>query len=59
MAEQDDDLIRLVAGAARLGDVAGTPKLLEALADAGFSSEEVAAIAWDNWRRVLGAWWRE
>jgi membrane dipeptidase len=44
---------------AQLGDVAGTPKLLGALADAGFDSREVAAIAWDNWRRVLGAWWRD
>ncbi len=43
---------------APLGDVAGTPKLLDALADAGFSEAEVAMIAWDNWRRVLGAWWR-
>ena len=44
---------------APLGDVAGTPKLLDALAGAGFGSSEVAAIAWDNWRRVLGAWWRD
>ena len=44
---------------APLGDVAGTPKLLEALAGAGFDSSEVAAIAWGNWRRVLGAWWRD
>ena len=43
---------------APLGDVAGTPKLLAALGDAGFSEAEVAEIAWDNWRRVLGAWWR-
>jgi membrane dipeptidase len=42
---------------ASLGDVAGTPKLLEALGDAGFDSGDVAAIAWANWRRVLGAWW--
>ncbi len=44
---------------APLGDVAGTPKLLSALGDAGFDSGEVAAIAWHNWRRVLGAWWRD
>ena len=43
---------------APLGDVAGTPKLLDALGSAGFTDAEVAAIAWDNWRRVLGAWWR-
>jgi len=42
---------------APLGDVAGTPKLLDALGAAGFSEAEVTAIAWDNWRRVLGAWW--
>ena len=43
---------------APLGDVAGTPKLLDALGEAGFDERELAAIAWDNWRRVLGAWWR-
>jgi membrane dipeptidase len=43
---------------APLGDVAGLPRLLDALLAAGFSTEEVAAIAWSNWRRVLGAWWR-
>jgi membrane dipeptidase len=40
-----------------LGDVTGLPKLLDALRSAGFSEAEVEAIAWDNWRRVLGAWW--
>jgi membrane dipeptidase len=44
---------------ATLGDVAGIPRLLEALSDAGFSDEELHAIAWGNWRRVLGAWWRD
>ena len=43
---------------AALGDVAGVPKVLAALAQAGFAGDEVAAIAWGNWRRVLGAWWR-
>jgi membrane dipeptidase len=42
---------------AALGDVAGIPRLLDALARAGFSGHEIAAIAWDNWRRVLDAWW--
>jgi membrane dipeptidase len=42
---------------AELGDVAGLPRLLEALAQSGFSHDEVAAIAWENWRRVLAAWW--
>jgi membrane dipeptidase len=42
---------------AELGDVAGLPRLLEALAADGFGDAELAAIAWGNWRRVLGAWW--
>jgi membrane dipeptidase len=42
---------------AALGDVAGLPALLDALAATGFTAEEIAAIAWHNWRRVLGAWW--
>jgi membrane dipeptidase len=42
---------------AALGDVAGLPRLLEAFAAAGFSGEEIDAIAWRNWRRVLDAWW--
>ena len=44
---------------AELGDVAGVPKLLEALADVGFSAAEREAIAWGNWRRVLGQCWGE
>ena len=44
---------------APLGDVAGTPKLLDALAAAGFDEGERRQVAWDNWRRVLGAWWRD
>lgn len=43
---------------AELGDVAGLPKLLEALRRTGFDEDELAAICWRNWRRVLGAWWR-
>jgi membrane dipeptidase len=42
---------------AELGDVAGLPKLLDALRAAGFTEAEVEAIAWHNWRRVLDAWW--
>ena len=42
---------------AALGDAAGLPRLLDALADVGFTTDELAAIAWGNWRRVLGAWW--
>jgi membrane dipeptidase len=41
-----------------LGDVAGLPRLIDALAEVGFGAEEIAAIAWENWRRVLNAWWR-
>jgi membrane dipeptidase len=43
---------------AELGDAAGLPRLVEALRQAGFSEDELAAICWRNWRRVLGAWWR-
>jgi membrane dipeptidase len=42
-----------------LGDVAGLPRLLAAFADGGFTADEVAGIAWGNWRRALAAWWRE
>jgi membrane dipeptidase len=38
-------------------DVAGMPRVIDALRDAGFTAQELEAIAWDNWRRVLGAWW--
>jgi membrane dipeptidase len=41
-----------------LRDAAGMPRVLDALRAEGFSEDEVRAIAWDNWRRVLGAWWR-
>jgi membrane dipeptidase len=39
-------------------DIAGVPRVLEALRDAGFSEQDLSAIAWGNWRRVLDAWWR-
>jgi membrane dipeptidase len=42
---------------APLGGVAGYPRLLAALAEAGFSGSDIRAIAWDNWRRVLAASW--
>jgi membrane dipeptidase len=41
-----------------LGGADGLPRLLAALGNAGFSPDEVEAIAWRNWRRVLEAWWR-
>lgn len=43
---------------AALGDAAGLPRLLDALRAGGFSEDELEALAWGNWRRVLGAWWR-
>lgn len=42
---------------ARLGDAAGLPRLLDALRAGGFGEAEVRAIAYDNWRRVLGLAW--
>ncbi len=42
---------------AALGDVAGLPRLMAALRAGGFDEDELAAVAWGNWRRVLGAWW--
>jgi membrane dipeptidase len=43
---------------AELGDAAGLPKLVRALEDVGFSENELDAICWGNWRRVIAAWWR-
>jgi len=43
---------------AELGDVAGVPRVIDALGDAGFSAAEIDAIAWGNWRRVFDSWWR-
>jgi membrane dipeptidase len=40
-----------------LSDVAGMPKVLDALAAAEFSDPELDAVSWTNWRRVLAAWW--
>jgi membrane dipeptidase len=40
-----------------LGDVAGLPRLLDALRADGFTEAELEAIAWGNWRRVLEAAW--
>lgn len=42
---------------AEMGGVSGMPKVLDALRDVGFDEPELKAIAWENWRRVLGAWW--
>ena len=40
-----------------LGDVAGLPRLVDALRSAGHSDAEVAKITHENWLRVLGATW--
>jgi membrane dipeptidase len=42
---------------AAVGDASHMPRVLDALAKFGFTSGEIEAIAWGNWRRVLGAWW--
>ena len=42
-----------------LGDVTGLPRLLDALREGGFTDDEVAQIAWANWRRVLGVTWSQ
>jgi membrane dipeptidase len=42
---------------AELGDVAGLPRVLDALGAAGFTPDEVERIAWGNWRRVLAVTW--
>jgi membrane dipeptidase len=52
----DFDGVRIPA---ELGDVAGLPRLLGALAADGFTRAEVQAIANGNWRRVLRLAWRE
>jgi membrane dipeptidase len=44
---------------AGVGDVAGIPRVLDALRASGFTERELEAIAWGNWRRVLGVWWRD
>ncbi len=42
---------------AALADPTGVPRLLAALRDDGFTPDELEAVAWGNWRRVLAAWW--
>jgi membrane dipeptidase len=42
---------------APIADVAGLPRLIDALRDDGFTADEVERIAWGNWRRVLAAAW--
>jgi membrane dipeptidase len=42
-----------------VGDAAGIPRVIAALARVGFDEQELEAIAWRNWRRVLAEWWRD
>jgi membrane dipeptidase len=42
-----------------LDGAAGLPLLLDALREVGFSASDLAAIAHQNWRRVLSEWWTE
>jgi membrane dipeptidase len=39
----------------QLADASRLPALLDALRAAGFGEDDVRKIAWENWRRVLGA----
>jgi membrane dipeptidase len=41
-----------------LRDVAGFPKLIQLLKDAGFTDQELELICWKNWIRVLGDTWK-
>jgi len=41
-----------------LPDVAALPKLIDALSEGGFSGEEIAGIACQNWQRVIRATWK-
>ena len=41
-----------------IGDASGLPRVLDALRAGGFAEDEIVRIAWDNWRRVLGATWK-
>ncbi|RMD72550.1 MAG: peptidase, partial [Chloroflexi bacterium] len=42
-----------------IGDVRGLPRLLQALADAGFTPAEIRKLAYENWLRVLRLTWGE
>jgi membrane dipeptidase len=41
-----------------IADAGRVPELLEVIRNAGFDDRELAAIAAENWRRVLDAWWK-
>jgi len=42
-----------------LGDVAGLPRLMEAMAEAGFDDDSLRRIAHENWQRVLEKTWKQ
>lgn len=42
----------------QIGDVSGFPKLVPALQQAGFQSQELRKICHQNWLRVLGETWK-
>jgi membrane dipeptidase len=42
---------------AAVADAAGMPGVLDALRSVGFTDAELVEIGWNNWRRVLDAWW--
>jgi membrane dipeptidase len=44
---------------AELGDVSGLPKLLAALASAGFTKADIRKLAFENWMRVLEQTWKD
>jgi membrane dipeptidase len=44
---------------AAVRDAAGMPRVLDALARVGFTDAEVRAVAWENWRRAIAAWWQD
>ncbi len=51
----DFDGVRLPSA---IGDVAGLPRLVDALRDAGYDDQALTQIGTGNWLRVLGATWR-
>jgi len=42
-----------------IGDASGLQRLVEALAEAGYSRDELSCICRSNWLRVLGRAWKE
>jgi len=44
---------------AEIGDVSGLPKLLTALAGAGFTEVDIRKLAFQNWMRVLDQTWKD